>query len=136
MQFLIAHCRLLDCRNDRLQLFFRFFELVVQLDNLIERRRLIFRLSRSMEKSQQFFGVGNRNRTELDRLVLFRRYEKVSVFFEQLFGRFPPALPPCFVEYVTNQPLANLLGGRFTAQTFHDVTNHGDGILFGLFSNR
>ena len=50
MHFLVAHRHVLDRRDNRLQLFFRFFELLVKFYDLIECRDLLFWLPRFVER--------------------------------------------------------------------------------------
>ena len=49
MQFLIAGGDILDCRNYRLQLLLRLFELLMKFYDLFERRDLLLRLARLVE---------------------------------------------------------------------------------------
>ena len=49
MQFLIASGDILDCRNYRLQLLLRFFELLMKFYDLFERGDLLLRLARLVE---------------------------------------------------------------------------------------
>ena len=51
MHFLVARRHVLDLRDNRLQLFFGAFELLVKFYDLLERRDLFFRLPRLVERS-------------------------------------------------------------------------------------
>ena len=52
MHFLVARGHVLNRRDDRLKLFFRFLELLVRSYDLLERRDLLFRLSRMVESGK------------------------------------------------------------------------------------
>ena len=49
MHFLIARRRVLDGHDDRLELFFGLLKLLIRFYELLERRDLLFRLSRFVE---------------------------------------------------------------------------------------
>ena len=51
MHFLVARRHVLDWRDNQLQLFFGTFELLVKFYDLLERRDLLFRLPRLVERS-------------------------------------------------------------------------------------
>ena len=88
---LIPARRFLDRINQRLQLFFRALEFVMEFDDLVERGRLFLRLARLVEKGEQLIRVRDRRGTQFDRVVLFCRDEEVAFFLEQLLRRVPPA---------------------------------------------
>ena len=50
MHFLVAHRHVLDRGDEQLQLFFRFFELLVKSYDLLECRYLLFWLPRLVER--------------------------------------------------------------------------------------
>src|SRR6266487_2242762 len=60
MQFLILRSGILDSFHDRLQLGFRITKFVVELDDLIECRGLLFRLASLIKKCQELVPARNR----------------------------------------------------------------------------
>src|ERR1700674_1623345 len=72
MQFLIARRGILNRGDDWLQLFFRLLELLVELDDQLERRDLLFRLPRLIERRNQLIRMRESFAAQLDWLRLFR----------------------------------------------------------------
>src|SRR6202162_6759135 len=107
MQFLIAGSSVLKRGDKWLQLLFRLLELLMELDDLLERRDLLFRLPRLIERRNQLVRMRDSFAAQLDWVRLFRGNRKGAARFQLLLGRFPPAFPFRFGENVADEPFAD-----------------------------
>jgi len=82
MQFLIARGSILNRGDNWLQLFFRLLELLMELDDQLERRDLLFRLPRLIERRNQLIRMRESFAAQLDWLRLFRGNRKTAARFE------------------------------------------------------
>ena len=82
MQFLIARRGILNRGDNWLQLLFRLLELLMELDDLLERRDLLFRLPRLIERRNQLVRMRDSFAAQLDWLRLFRGNRKSAARFE------------------------------------------------------
>ena len=73
MYFLVARRRVLDGYDDGLKLFFRFLELLVKFYDLLQRRDLLFRLTRFVESGDQLVRVRYAFAADLDWVRFFCR---------------------------------------------------------------
>ena len=84
IQPLVARRGIFDRGHDRLQLRLGFVEFVVELDDLVQRRHLLFRLTGLVEKGQQLVRARNFFSAQLNRFGLLRGQMKKAVFLESL----------------------------------------------------
>src|SRR5437660_7652406 len=130
MQFLIARRGILNRGDNWLQLLFRLFELLMELDDLLERRDLLLRLPRLIERRNQLVRMRDSFAAQLDWLRFFRGNRKGAARFQLLLGRFPPAFPFRLGENVADEPVANLLRAGLPIEAFQNVSNDSDRIFF------
>ena len=86
MQFLVTRGRVLNCYYDGLKLFFRFFELLARLNDLLDRSDLLPWLSRFVECREQLICVRYAFSADLDWVALFCRDGKGAARFERSSG--------------------------------------------------
>src|SRR4029453_9669330 len=123
VHFLVAHRHVLDGSDDWLKLV--FVELLVRFDDLLERRDLLFGLSRLVEGVEQFVSVRHPFAANLNGIGLFRRDRKNAARLERLLGCPPPTFPFRLSENITHKPFTDLLRRGFTVQTFKNIAYQG-----------
>ena len=86
MYFLVAHRRVFNGDDNGLKLFFRFLELRVKFYDLIERRDLLFRLSRFVESGDELVSVRHAFAADLDWLGFLCWNRKSAASLQCLLG--------------------------------------------------
>src|SRR5436853_7766174 len=107
MQLLILRGRILDSLHNRLQLRLRVLEFVMEPDDLIECRRLLFRLACLIEKCEKLFCAGHGLGSQCDRLRLFGWDREVPARLHSLLCTRPPAFPFRLRAQIATQQLSD-----------------------------
>src|SRR5262245_54462003 len=133
MHLLVPGRDVLNRRDDRLQLFLRFLELLRKFYDLLERGQLLLRLPRVVEGLNQFLRLRHALVAQLDRIGLFRWNRKRAARFHLFARGFPPLFPFYFGKQIGDHPIADLLGGRVPLEAFQNISDNRRRLVFGQF---